>query len=256
MTKTTNTISIENVASMLCALGINLSQQFDLDPTEVMEYLDSACEDKTGVNPQTADLFQKVVDEEDEGGEEDTPTVTREEIDEWFATTKKGGLGLAELREKAREYGLELDSKCKKSEIQEAFESLLVDEEEGDEEEAQPTPKPTAEDIESWCRPPGKDGLKLAELKAKAEELGVDLGETTKRSEIKALLLESCEEAPKIVVRRNKDLKCWYVEGTSLIIQSPKSKVVLGYITKGGERREKLTKAMKDLAEERGLSVK
>lgn len=194
-TKNTNTLTTDDVAKMLCKLGLGLAQHFEIDESEVIEYLDGVCEDTVGVNPDSAAVFNEIKEldddpEEDENVDGEVLSITQSEFDEWFA---KPGLSLKVLRKKALEYGIEPEG-LKKSDLKIAFEELVIpddDDEEDDEEGLD------SETIEAWFQPISKGGLKLKELREKAEEYSIDT-KGLKRTELKesfmALIMEEEEE--------------------------------------------------------------
>ena len=265
-----STISISDVSAMLCELGIGFAQHFDLDTDEVVQFLDTTCEDKLGVNPEASKLFEKVQNDEDDDDEEDASAteemhfVTQSEIDEWFATPKKGGLSLKDLRAKAKEYGLTTD-KASKADLKSAFEELVIPDPEEDADETQEDEpiQPTKEQIEEWCQPPNKGGVSIKALREKASEMGVDVSELKKRSEIKEAMIGGLEgeqvSADNLTVRRNNVIGCWilHVDGkpTNLVVQSSHAKrKLVGYITKNGELSKKITKPIREKAAKLGVN--
>ncbi len=137
------TIAVTEVAALFCDLGIGLAAHFDLDTDEVIEYLDGVCEDAIGANPDSATLFQKVKefqddseDEEDEDdGEDDVQSITQSEFDDWFASSANGGLKVSELKANAEALGMNVTAKTKKQEIKDYMEELVVPDEDDEETE-------------------------------------------------------------------------------------------------------------------------
>ena len=125
MPKTNDTISISDVSAMLCELGIGLSQHFGLDADEVVQFLDTACEDQLGVNPGTCELFEQV---KAEASEDQPNRPTKEQIEEWCQPPNKGGVSIKVLREKASEMNVDVSELKKRSEIKEAMLRGLDDE--------------------------------------------------------------------------------------------------------------------------------
>lgn len=156
--------------------------------------------------------------------------MTDEDITKMFAVPSKGGLTMSELRTKAKELGIDLKGITKKADIEAAFrahaaedeaescahifakgphkgEQCAVHPEDGgvvcgkhkaaskksnsasDEDSA----SVTVEEVEAMFAPPAKGGLKMAELKTKAAELGIE--GLTKKSELKEAMLEIAEDA-------------------------------------------------------------
>jgi len=57
----------------------------------------------------------------------------------------------------------------------------------------------------------------------------------------------------KVKIVREKELGLWLVEGTTIVVKSPKNRAVVGYVNKKREVTEKLTPALKKKATELGL---
>jgi hypothetical protein len=64
---------------------------------------------------------------------------------------------------------------------------------------------------------------------------------------------DSSADSSETKVKRNKDLKVWYIEDTNIVVKSPRNKGVIGYINRKGEITEKLTPMIKKKMEEMGL---
>ena len=98
----------------------------------------------------------------------------------------------------------------------------------------------------SKCSIKPKDGEEFCAKHANTKQA---LGET------KDAKSEDSASASKPKIKRNKELKLWYVEGDNLVVKSPKNPTVYGFLTKKGEFREKINKTVKELAEELGLEI-
>ena len=109
--------------------------------------------------------------------------------------------------------------------------------------------KVTREQVESWFKPPAKGGLKIADLKQKAVELGVD--PKLKKEDLRDNLLKkvsgeqitvqstTAQKAGLMVICRHNGVKSWVVKNTHFVVKSPKERWVVGKIE--GERVVELT---------------
>lgn len=120
-------------------------------------------------------------------------------------------------------------------------------------------PVVTREQVSLWFKPPAKGGLKIAELKQKAQELGIDarlkkedlceaflkkLSVAGKEEQVTVQSVNTPKKTP-MVICRHPSVKTWVVKGTQFAVKSPKELWVVGKIE--GERVAELT--FKDRAE-------
>jgi hypothetical protein len=178
-------IKTSDVAMMFCELGINLAKHFDLDATEVVEYLDSVAEDTIGVNPQATPIIKEIVND----GASD---LTQEMVDEWFAAPTNGGLSMKDLRAKAAEYSIGVKG-LKKAEMKEEFEKIVAEADDDEESEADDEEESeevndaetvTQGQVDEWFAAPAKGGMSMKDLRAKATELGLE-AKGLKKTELK-----------------------------------------------------------------------
>ena len=260
---------------------------------------------------------------DDEQSEDQALTITQSDFDMWFSVASKGGLKMTELRQKAREFGMDTNSKTKKDiklfmeelvipdeeevedEIEEEVEEPEQSEEEIDQNNEEEPPEccfvytkgpqrgkkcttkpkaggefcgkhkacksvsstPTSRAPARQClyvgtRGPTKD--KQCAIKPKdGEDYCAKHTNTQQAINYKANESPAARKAKKQTppissaaykIIRNKNLKIWVVEGENLVVKSPKNPTVYAYLTKKNTLVEKVTNAVKILAEELGLS--
>jgi hypothetical protein len=128
--------------------------------------------------------------------EEEGLSYTKADLVEWGKV--RGGLPIAELRNKAQELGFEVDGKTTKKDIIAMMQAKL-DEESGEEEDEEDDDDDeekvsyTQADLDEWGKLRG--GLPIAELRKKAQELGFEVdGKTTKKDIIAMMQVKLDEE--------------------------------------------------------------
>ena len=234
-----STIAISDVAAMLCELGIELSQHFDLDADEVAEYLDTLCQEKLGVETGVKDLLEEVKDQDEK---DDAITFSPDGISSVGINTIPPEKDLKKLRQKGswtvRKNNKDgtVYVKCKEETLKAMNGLIKTLEEMGYENTA------VMGEDGSWTSKEFVDILKKSHTKEEVAKM---------------------THQDILSVRRNKDLGCWVLvlnkgtdeeEVTNLVVKSAKAKKTLvGYITKKGELSEKIPKSIRNRANELGL---
>jgi len=180
---------------------------------ELPEFLTKIC--KSLNDEADSDIFDELVDRIDELGEDHfsyrpfaikKPTFpTMEQISEMF---NKGGLKVSEIRQQAANLGLQGVAKLNKAQLRDLFEANAFEPDDEDDEEEEivilqdddeeeiiilqddDEDELTIDLIEQMFQTPSKGGLKVAEIREKAKEYGVNIKGITKKADLKTAFLE------------------------------------------------------------------
>ena len=232
-----STIAISDVSAMLCELGIELAQHFDLDADEVSEYLDTLCQEKLGVETGVKGLLEEAKEQDD-----DAITFSPDGFSSVGINAIPPEKDLKKLRQKGswtvRKNNKEgtVYVKCKEETLKAMNGLIKTLEEMGYENTA------VMGDDGSWMGKEFVDILKKSHTKDKVAKM---------------------THQDILSVKKNNDLGCWVLvlnkgtdveEVTNLVVKSAKAKKTLvGYITKKGELSEKIPKSIRNKANELGL---
>lgn len=242
--KKTEMIAITDVANMLCELGLGLANHFDLDPDEVMEYLDSVCEDTVGADPKSAKVLEEAkeaVDEDDSSEEEEDEDSSEDEEED----SDDEDTVLEEEEEKPKT--------CKFI--------LTTGPNKGKHCQAKPKdgdfcgkhkPKATKPSSSGQCLFVGVRGAN----KGKQCEIKPKNGQQFCAKHAKSVQVEKKNSKErKIKVVRNKSAKVWMIDGENLVVKNAENPIVYAFLTKKGEINKTLNKTAKSKAKELGLEI-
>jgi len=211
-----------------------------------------------------------ILQTDDESSAEDTKSkkFTAADIEGWFAA--KGGLKLDEIREKAKYYGVTYPPRASKTLLKKFFENHLKTNYQSDPD------TPDSNDVQTTTpETPSVNVIKANKcmyVQQRGAVKGVNCSFIPKNGEhfcakhintpqaIKYIATESPEaieyaqKMNNIKVKRNSQVGAWQIDGSNLIINSPKDKKVVAFITQDGDISKLLDDEHKKLAQDMGLS--